>query len=65
MCSHSAHESEKALIQASRAWQNALQRLRSFEGRITDAFFDLADKIITLRSLTRRARTTHRWARRP
>jgi hypothetical protein len=30
-----------------------------------DAFFDLADAIITLRSLIRRAWTTHRWDNRP
>jgi hypothetical protein len=29
------------------------------------AFFDLADTIITVRSLTRRAWTTHRWDERP
>ncbi|MGW1365163.1 hypothetical protein ACWCQP_48345 [Streptomyces chartreusis] len=49
MCNHSAHESEKGLIQGL---AEALQRLRSFEGRITVAFLDLADKIITLRSQT-------------
>jgi hypothetical protein len=36
---------------------------------VVDAFFDLADTIITLHSLIRRASTTHRWhnrsARRP
>ena len=30
-----------------------------------DAFFDLADTIITVRSLIRRAWTTHRWDSRP
>ena len=30
-----------------------------------DAFFDLADAIITVRSLTRRSWTTHRWETRP
>jgi transposase len=67
-----AHKGEKAPIQASRrwhverthAWQNAFHRLaRCYERRATviDAFFDLADTIITVRSLIRRAWTTHRW----
>lgn len=67
-----AHKGEKAPIQASRrrhverthAWQNAFYRLaRCYERRATvvDAFFDLADAIITVRSLIRRAWTTHRW----
>ncbi|MFE2093454.1 IS5/IS1182 family transposase, partial [Streptomyces sp. NPDC059460] len=49
-------------------WQNAFYRLaRCYERRATviDAFFDLADTIITVRSLIRQAWTTHRWADRP
>lgn len=71
-----AHKGEKAPIQASQswhverthAWQNAFHRLaRSYERRATviDAFFDLADTIIIVRSLIRRAWTTHRWDARP
>ena len=71
-----AHKGEKAPIQASQrwhverthAWQNAFYRLaRCYERRTTviDAFFDLADTIITVRSLIRQARTTHRWDKRP
>jgi transposase len=71
-----AHKGEKAPIQASRrwhverthAWQNAFYRLaRCYERRTTviDAFFDLADTIITVRSLIRQAWTTHRWDTRP
>ena len=71
-----AHKGEKAPIQASRrwhverthAWQNAFHRLaRCYERRATviDAFFDLADAIITVRSLIRQAWTTHRWDERP
>jgi transposase len=71
-----AHKGEKALIQASRrwhverthAWQNAFHRLaRCYERRATviDAFFDLTDTIITVRSLIRRAWITHRWNTRP
>ena len=63
-----AHKGEKAPIQASQrwhverthAWQNAFQRLaRCYERRETviNAFFDLADTIITVRSLIRRAWT--------
>jgi hypothetical protein len=50
------------------AWHNAFNRLqRCYERRenVIDAFFDLADAIITLRSLIRRAWTTHRWDNRP
>ncbi|WP_331718633.1 IS5 family transposase (plasmid) [Streptomyces sp. NBC_00289] len=71
-----AHKGEKAPIQASRrwhverthAWQNAFYRLsRCYERRATvvNAFFDLADTIITIRSLIRRAWATHRWDERP
>jgi transposase len=71
-----AHKGEKVPIQASQrwhverthAWQNAFHRLaRCYERRTTviDAFFDLADTIITVRSLIRRAWNTHRWDERP
>lgn len=71
-----AHKGEKAPIQAGQrwhierthAWQNAFHRLaRCYERRATviDAFCDLADTIITVRSLIRRAWTTHRWNDRP
>ncbi|MFB6947004.1 IS5 family transposase [Streptomyces sp. NPDC060286] len=71
-----AHKGEKVPIQASQrwhverthAWQNAFYRLaRCYERRVAviDAFFDLADTIITVRSLLRRAWTTHRWDNRP
>ncbi len=71
-----AHKGEKAPIQASQrwhierthAWQNAFHRLaRCYEPRTTviNAFFDLADAIITVRSLIRGAWTTHRWDARP
>jgi hypothetical protein len=71
-----AHKGEKAPIQASRrwhverihAWQNAFHRLaRCYERRATviNTFFDLADTIITVRSLIRRAWKTHRWHARP
>ncbi|GAA4513566.1 hypothetical protein GCM10023191_080860 [Actinoallomurus oryzae] len=49
-------------------WQNALNRLQRCYERcenVIDAFFDLADAIITLRNLIRRAWTTHRWNNRP
>ncbi|MFC4465260.1 IS5 family transposase [Streptomyces xiangluensis] len=71
-----AHKGEKAPIQAGKrwhverthAWQNAFHRLaRCFERRATmiDAFFDLADAIITIRSLIRRSWITQRWDNRP
>jgi len=71
-----AHKGEKSPIQASQrwhverihAWQNAFHRLaRCYERRTTviDTFFDLADTIITVRSLIRQAWTTDRWEERP
>jgi transposase len=71
-----AHKGEKAPIQASgrwqvertNAWHNAFNRLqRCYERRqiVIDAFFDLADTIITIRSLIRRAWTLYRWDTRP
>jgi transposase len=71
-----AHKGDKAPIQASKrwhvertnAWHNAFNRLqRCYERReiVVDAFFDLADTIITLRALIRRAWTLYRWDTRP
>ncbi|SCF86706.1 Transposase DDE domain-containing protein [Streptomyces sp. Ncost-T10-10d] len=71
-----AHKGEKAPIQAgerwhverTHAWQNAFHRLACcYERRATvaNAFFDLADTITAVRSLIRRAWTTHRWDHRP
>jgi hypothetical protein len=67
-----AHKGEKAPIQASgrwhvertNSWHNAFNRLlRCYERRevVIEAFFDLADAIIIVRALIRRAWTTHRW----
>jgi Transposase and inactivated derivatives len=71
-----AHKGDKAPIQAGQrwhvertnAWHNNFNRLqRCYERRevVVDAFFDLADAIITVRSLIRQAWTTHRWDTRP
>ena len=71
-----AHKGDKAPIQAGQrwhvertnAWHNTFNRLqRCYERReaVVDAFFDLADAIITIRSLIRRAWTSHRWDTRP
>jgi len=71
-----AHKGEKAPIQAGQrwpveranAWHNAFGRLqRCYERRETviDAFFDLADAIITVRSLIRQAWIAYRWDDRP
>lgn len=71
-----AHKGDKAPIQAGRrwhvertnAWHNAFNRLqRCYERRehVIDAFFDLTDAIITLRSLIRQAWTLYRWDNRP
>ena len=71
-----AHRGDKAPIQAGQrwhvertnAWHNGFSRLqRCYERReeVIDAFFDLADSIITVRSLIRQAWVTHRWDTRP
>ena len=71
-----AHKGEKAPLQATQrwhverthAWQNAFHRLaRCYERRlhVINAFFNLADAVITVRSLIRRAWTAHRWDNRP
>jgi transposase len=71
-----AHKGEKAPIQATErwhiertnAWHNSFNRLqRCYERRqvVVEAFFDLADVIITVRSLIRHAWITHRWDTRP
>lgn len=71
-----ATKGDKAPIQASRrwhvertnAWHNAFTRLARCYERIEtviNAFFDLADTIITLRALIRRAWTHYRWDTRP
>ncbi|MFI6801863.1 IS5 family transposase [Streptosporangium canum] len=55
-------------IERTNAWHNAFTRLaRCYErcARVVEAFFDLADAIITVRSLIRRAWITHRWETRP
>jgi transposase len=71
-----AHKGDKAPIQAGQrwhvertnSWHNSFNRLqRCYERReeVIDAFFDLADAIITVRSLIRQAWITHRWDTRP
>lgn len=55
-------------VERTHAWHNAFARLgRCYERRerVINAYFDLADAIITTRSLIRRAWTTHRWDTRP
>jgi IS5 family transposase len=71
-----AHKGEKAPIQASQRWQiertnarhnafNRLQRCHERREIVIDAFFDLADTIITIRSMIRTAWTLYRWDTRP
>jgi transposase len=71
-----AHKGDKAPIQAGQrwhvertnAWHNAFNRLQRCYERtehVIDAFFDLADTIITVRSLIRRSWTLYRWDTRP
>ena len=71
-----AYKGRKAPVQAGQgwhvertnAWYNAFNRLqRCYESReeVIDAFFDLADAIITVRSPIRQAWTTYRWNTRP
>jgi transposase len=76
LLSEIAHKGDKAPIQAGQrwhvertnSWHNGFNRLqRCYERRevVVAAFFDLADSIITVRSLIRQAWTTHRWDTRP
>jgi IS5 family transposase len=71
-----AYKGEKAPIPASQrwhvertnAWHNTFNRLQRCDERrenVINAFMDLADAIITVRSLIRQAWTTHRWDTRP
>jgi len=71
-----ARKGIKAPIQAGRRWPvertnswhnnfNRLQRCYERNEQVIDAFFDLADAIITLRRLIREAWTLYRWDTRP
>ena len=71
-----ARKGDKAPIQAGQRWHvertnawhngfNRLQRCYERDEDVIDAFFDLADAIITVRSLIRQAWVTHRWDTRP
>jgi transposase len=71
-----AHKGDKAPIQAGQRWHvertnawhnnfNRLQRCYERNETVIDAFFDLADAIITLRRLIREAWTLYRWDTRP
>ena len=50
-------------VERTNAWHSLNRLQRCYERRedVIDAFFDLADAIITVRSLIRKAWTTHRW----
>jgi hypothetical protein len=52
---------------AQRRHHRGDDRTRPYErtARVVDAFFDLADAIITLRSLIRQAWTSYRWDTHP
>jgi len=55
-------------VERTNAWHNNFNRLqRCYERRqvVVEAFFDLADTIITVRNMIRKAWTTHRWDNRP
>ena len=67
-----AHKGDKAPIQAGQRWQvertnswhngfNRLQRCYERKEDVIDAFFDLADAIITVRSMIRQSWTPYRW----
>lgn len=71
-----AKKGVKAPIQASQrwhvertnSWHNAFKRLQRCcerKERVIDTFFDLADAIIIVRALIRRAWTLYRWDTRP
>jgi len=76
MTAEIAHKGDKAPIQAGQrwhvertnAWHNAFNRLQRCYERdedVIDAFFDLADAIITVRRLIREAWILYRWDARP
>ncbi|WP_204038558.1 IS5 family transposase [Micromonospora qiuiae] len=55
-------------VERTNAWHNAFNRLqRCYERKetVVHAYFDLADAIITVRSLIRQAWTLYRWDTRP
>ncbi len=71
-----ARKGDKAPIQASQRWHvertnswhnafNRLQRCYERTEQVIEAFFDLADVIIAIRSLIRRSWTLYRWDTRP
>ena len=71
-----AHKGDKAPIQAGQRWHvertnswhngfNRLQRCSERKEDVIDAFFDLADAIITVRSMIRQSWTLYRWHSRP
>ena len=71
-----AHKGDKAPVQAGQRWHieranawhnsfNRLQRCYERSQNVIDAFFDLADAIITIRRLIRQAWTLYRWDTRP
>ena len=76
MAGEIAHKGDKAPIQAGQrwhvertnAWHNSfskLQRCYERKEKVIDAFFDLADAIITVRRLIREAWTLYRRDTRP
>ena len=71
-----SRKGDKAPIQATRRWHvertnawhngfNRLQRCHERKENVINAYFDLADAIITTRRLIREAWATHRWDTRP
>ena len=71
-----AHKGDKAPVQAGQRWHvertnswhngfNRLQRCYERKEDVIDAFFDLADTIITVRSMIRQSWTLYRWDGRP
>jgi transposase len=71
-----AHRGDKAPVQAGQRWRvertnawhnnfNKLQRCYERDEDVIDAYFDLADTIITVRRLIREAWTLYRWDTRP
>ena len=71
-----AHKGDKAPIQAGQRWHiertnswhngfNRLQRCYERKEDVIDAFFDLADTIITVRNMIRQSWILYRWQDRP
>jgi transposase len=67
-CKAPIQASQRWHVERTNSWHNAFKRLQRCAERkkqVVDAFFDLADAIIIVRALIRKAWTLYRWDTRP